>query len=152
MPQPFWKVTRPFILLVKLVSHVTQVSQTVCDYQSTNLIFFSRWFRSAPGPPDDVRATPVSRKEIRVRWKQPKEPNGIIREYKLFFSTVINRPPVNDSSNNVYMLRTDGNKTSQYLKNLESETVYYFWVRARTSVGTGNASEVVKQRTVEESK
>lgn len=107
---------------------------------------------SVPGPPVNIRAIPVFRKEIRVRWDQPKEPNGIIREYKLFFSTVIDRPPINDTSINVYMLRTQGNKTSQYLKNLESDTLYYFWVRASTSIGTGNASKVVHQRTVEESK
>jgi len=105
-----------------------------------------------PGPPADVQAIPVYRKEIRVRWKEPKEPNGIIREYKLFFSTNIERPYNNDSSMKVYMASTNGNVTSVNVKSLESDTVYYFWVVARTSVGTGNASKTVKQRTEEKSK
>ncbi|XP_048588601.1 Down syndrome cell adhesion molecule-like protein 1 isoform X2 [Nematostella vectensis] len=103
-----------------------------------------------PGAPSNVRAIPVSSRKIRVRWDTPMEPNGIIREYRVLYSKVVSRPLANDTSEFVHMLRTNNsNVTSLYLTDMESDTLYYFWVRAITAVGIGNASEVVSKRTME---
>lgn len=44
------------------------------------------------------------------------------------------------------------NTTSKTLSELESVTEYFFWVKASTSKGFGDASVVVKQTTKEKSK
>lgn len=79
------------------------------------------------------------------------EPNGIIRTYLLYYSKTISDPLLTNS-NKVMELRISGNITSKYLPGLESDTEYYFWVKASTSVGVGNGSAVVRQTTKDTSK
>lgn len=79
------------------------------------------------------------------------EPNGIIIAYRLYYSKII-RNPLEDNSNKVKVIQLAGNTTSKKPPKLESITEYFFWVKARTSVGFGNASVVVRQTTQESSK
>ena len=79
------------------------------------------------------------------------EPNGIIRTYLLYYSKTISDPLITNS-NKVVELRVTGNITSKYLPGLESDTEYFFWVKASTSVGIGNASAVFRQTTKDASK
>ena len=79
------------------------------------------------------------------------EPNGIITTYRLYYSKTIS-DPLAINSDKVTDVRLAGNFTSKELADLESLTEYYFWVKASTSVGFGNASAVVRQTTKEMSK
>lgn len=97
-----------------------------------------------PGPPHDVRAVPVSRAVIRVLWKLPLEPNGIIREYNASYSRDASGK---SGGKNLLLL---GNYTFVELS-LEEDTVYYFWVKAKTSKGYGNASKMVERKTEDKS-
>lgn len=106
---------------------------------------------SVPGPPSRVQAIPVFKQTIRVLWDPPIEPNGIIRTYLLYYSKTVNGPLL-INSNKVTELKIIGNITSNYLSKLESDTEYFFWVKASTSVGVGNASTVVRQTTKDKSK
>lgn len=106
---------------------------------------------SVPGPPSRVQAIPVSKQTIRIIWDAPVEPNGIIRTYLLYYSKTVSDPLL-INSNKVTELRISGNTTSEYLPLLESDTEYFFWVKASTSVGVGNASTVVRQTTKDKSK
>lgn len=106
---------------------------------------------SVPGPPSRVQAIPVSKQTIRALWDPPIEPNGIIRTYLLYYSKTVNDPLLTNS-NKVTELKISGNITSKYLPWLESDTEYFFWVKASTSVGVGNASTVVRQTTKDKSK
>ncbi|XP_074633719.1 cell adhesion molecule DSCAML1-like isoform X3 [Acropora palmata] len=104
-----------------------------------------------PGPPSNVHAVPVSIKTIRVLWDPPIEPNGIIIAYRLFYSKAISDPLVTNADK-VTEVSIAGNYTSKILAKLESITEYFFWVKASTSVGFGNASVVVRQTTMEKIK
>lgn len=110
----------------------------------------ARFLFSVPGPPSNVEAVPVSLKTIRVLWDPPSEPNGIIITYRLFYSKAISGPPVTNADK-VTEVSVAGNSTSKILAKLESITEYFFWVKASTSVGFGNASDVVRQTTREKS-
>ena len=121
-----------------------------------NLLFFyfsliNKCSVSVPGPPSGVQAIPVSKQTIRVLWDPPIEPNGIIRTYLLYYSKTVNDPFLTNS-NKVTELKIIGNITSNYLPRLESDTEYFFWVKASTSIGVGNASTVVRQTTKDKSK
>lgn len=116
--------------------------------------FLLRYYKfsvSVPGPPSRVQAIPVSKQTIRIIWDAPVEPNGIIRTYLLYYSKTVSDPLL-INSNKVTELRISGNTTSEYLPLLESDTEYFFWVKASTSVGVGNASTVVRQTTKDKSK
>lgn len=115
-----------------------------CMYLRAKFIF------SVPGPPSNVHAVPVSIKTIRVLWDPPIEPNGIITAYRLFYSKAISDPLVTNADK-VTEVSIAGNYTSKILAKLESITEYFFWVKASTSVGFGNASVVVRQTTMEKS-
>lgn len=101
-----------------------------------------------PGPPSNVQAVPVFRQTIRVLWDPPLEPNGIITAYLLFYSKTISDLRATNAVK-VTEVPLAGNTTSKRLPNLESITEYFFWVKASTSVGFGNASIVVTQATKE---
>lgn len=98
-----------------------------------------------PGPPSNVQAIPVFKQTIRVLWDPPLEPNGIIREYRLYYRKSIADSLLTDPTEHVL----SGNMTSKYLPQLESETEYSFWVKASTSIGVGGNSTVVTQMTQE---
>lgn len=107
---------------------------------------------SVPGPPSRVQAIPVSRQTIRVLWDPPLEPNGIITTYILYYSKTATSDSLLTNSDKMMEARISRNTTSKYLPGLESDTEYYFWVKASTSIGVGNASAVVRQTTKDTSK
>ena len=82
-------------------------------------------------------------------WNPPLEPNGIILNYKLVYYTRNKRVGKNSAGSEVTKL-VDGDTTSHFLRGLEAHATYYFWVQARTSVGYGNKSAVIEQKTRDE--
>ena len=45
---------------------------------------------TAPGPPVDVQVVVVNSTSLKVTWKAPSDPNGIIVAYKVFYTFTVN--------------------------------------------------------------
>lgn len=89
-----------------------------------------------PGPVDYFEAAPLGSSAFYLIWKQPEEPNGNLRGYKIFYEKVegtkigpqIERePPIRDPL-----------QTRAKLAGLEPNTKYRLHIRATTIAGEGN--------------
>ena len=76
-----------------------------------------------PGPPQFHKVTRYGR-YLRVAWKPPSEPNGIIRDYLLRM--------VNGTTDTV-----DADTRMYWFEGLEPETDYVIHINAKTSAGVG---------------
>uniref|UniRef100_A0A8C1KCP1 protein-tyrosine-phosphatase n=1 Tax=Cyprinus carpio TaxID=7962 RepID=A0A8C1KCP1_CYPCA len=89
-----------------------------------------------PVPKEFVRATP-SEDRISLQWKEPLEPNGIITQYEISYSSVhsfdpsvpLLRPPV--------LVSLPWNTSRHNFTQLHPGTTYQFLIRASTSKGYG---------------
>uniref|UniRef100_A0A673I5M5 Receptor-type tyrosine-protein phosphatase kappa n=1 Tax=Sinocyclocheilus rhinocerous TaxID=307959 RepID=A0A673I5M5_9TELE len=89
-----------------------------------------------PVPKEFVRATP-SEDKISLQWKEPLEPNGIITQYEISYSSVhsfdpsvaLLRPPV--------LVSLPWNTSRHNFAQLHPGTTYQFLIRASTSKGYG---------------
>uniref|UniRef100_A0A671T2W5 Receptor-type tyrosine-protein phosphatase kappa n=1 Tax=Sinocyclocheilus anshuiensis TaxID=1608454 RepID=A0A671T2W5_9TELE len=89
-----------------------------------------------PVPKEFVRATP-SEDKISLQWKEPLEPNGIITQYEISYSSVhsfdpsvaLLRPPV--------LVSLPWNTSRHNFTQLHPGTTYQFLIRASTSKGYG---------------
>uniref|UniRef100_A0A8C1CEH6 protein-tyrosine-phosphatase n=1 Tax=Cyprinus carpio carpio TaxID=630221 RepID=A0A8C1CEH6_CYPCA len=89
-----------------------------------------------PVPKEFVKATP-SEDKISLQWKEPLEPNGIITQYEISYSSVhsfdpsvpLLRPPV--------LVSLPWNTSRHNFTQLHSGTTYQFLIRASTSKGYG---------------
>ncbi|XP_069481213.1 immunoglobulin superfamily DCC subclass member 4 isoform X2 [Ambystoma mexicanum] len=88
-------------------------------------------------PPSELQLYPISSYAVRAMWRPPAEPNGVIVEYMILYSTNNTQP------NHLWSLLTrEGNISSAEVKGLESGTRYFFKMGARTSAGAGPLSAV----------
>lgn len=94
------------------------------------------YLRSEPGPVDYFEAAPLGSSAFYLIWKQPEEPNGNLRGYKIFYEKVegtkigpqIERePPIRDPS-----------QTRAKLAGLEPNTKYRLHIKAMTVAGEGD--------------
>lgn len=84
---------------------------------------------SVPGSPTNISLTPLNKTTISVQWDSPASPNGVILGYQIY---------MNDS-----IIYTSNSLLTSYIStNLNPNTVYSYSVRARTSVGYGNYSDI----------
>ncbi|XP_037393567.1 receptor-type tyrosine-protein phosphatase kappa isoform X19 [Pygocentrus nattereri] len=89
-----------------------------------------------PVPSASLKATPFEDR-IFLHWKEPLEPNGIITQYEISYSSVrsfdpsvsLLRPPV--------MVSLPWNSSHHVFSQLHPGTTYQFLIRARTSKGFG---------------
>ncbi|XP_072533102.1 receptor-type tyrosine-protein phosphatase kappa isoform X5 [Salminus brasiliensis] len=89
-----------------------------------------------PVPSASLKATPFEDR-IFLHWKEPLEPNGIITQYEISYSSVrsfdpsvpLLRPPV--------MVSLPWNASHHVFSQLHPGTTYQFLIRARTSKGFG---------------
>ncbi|XP_059350837.1 neuroglian-like [Daphnia carinata] len=88
-----------------------------------------------PGPVDYFEAAPLGSSAFYLIWKQPEEPNGNLRGYKIFYEKVegtkiepqIDRePPIRDPT-----------QTRAKLAGLEPNTKYRLHIKAMTIAGEG---------------
>ncbi len=107
---------------------------------------FSLILSSEPGPPEQLRAAAASPHEILVTWKPPSEPNGVITGYILHYRKSMD----GSSSQHEFNLNADAN--SQTLHGLEVGKEYEIWINAKTRIGTGMRTGLVKARTMTKSK
>lgn len=91
---------------------------------------------SGPGPVDYFEAAPLGSSAFYLIWKQPEEPNGNLRGYKIFYEKVegtkigpqIERePPIRDPT-----------QTRAKLAGLEPNTKYRLHIKAMTIAGEGD--------------
>ena len=82
----------------------------------------------APSKPRSLKVVSVNSSSITLQWMTPETPNGIITQYSLQFdATVIN------FSSNMLMYTVSG---------LLPETIYSLQVKAHTSAGAGQPSDM----------
>ena len=92
------------------------------------LLFFAL-HSTAPGPPTEFRGKVLSDKEINITWKEPINPNGIIRKYHIrAFETSTKRE--------VYKRTVPKGRYKQevqYVPNLYPFTIFTFTIQAETT-------------------
>lgn len=91
-----------------------------------------------PGPPTDLTGNPDEENstQLTLHWQPPKEPNGNITKYRIFYSTDPNTPVKDWKS-----VLVDGSKLTEKFTGLEPGTTYYFEMQARTKKGWGRHSK-----------
>ncbi|XP_037086428.1 Down syndrome cell adhesion molecule-like protein Dscam2 isoform X6 [Pollicipes pollicipes] len=88
-----------------------------------------------PEPPADIKALPMSPDSILVSWREPAQPNGVIKRYTVYFKEEGSREP--------QMHRVTPFQLSYRASGLKKTQKYQFWVKAETSMGEGDASQMV---------
>ncbi|XP_041074629.1 immunoglobulin superfamily DCC subclass member 4-like isoform X2 [Polyodon spathula] len=88
-------------------------------------------------PPSGLQLSPLGPHSVLVRWQPPLEPNGLIVEYVVLYSSNSTQPDSMWSS-----LSREGNIFSAEVKGLESGTRYFFKMGAKTVMGAGPYSQV----------
>ncbi|XP_060603445.1 protogenin-like [Ruditapes philippinarum] len=90
-----------------------------------------------PSPPEILRAEVVSPGTVKLKWGPPKQQNGIITSYIIYYNSKNDVPDVAWS-----FIHQNASHTSLVLEDLKNE-VYYFKLRACTNAGAGNTSRVI---------
>ena len=85
----------------------------------------------------------MSSVSIHVKWEEPAEPNGVIKDYIISYGTSKNYQPIEIS--------VTGKTMERVLDGLNKFTTYFIKVRGKTSKN-GNASEILNATTYEDSK
>ncbi|XP_064602809.1 phosphatidylinositol phosphatase PTPRQ-like [Liolophura sinensis] len=85
---------------------------------------------AVPGPPEDVKPTPVNSTSVKLSWKPPTFPNGEIMEYTIY----------HNQSKRSHRVKSDQN--SVVIGGLKIWTVYNFTISARTKAGAGQRVSV----------
>ena len=86
-----------------------------------------------PTSPQFVNVDAISSTSLNVTWQPPKEANGVILNYIIYYQRV-----ESDERYSTVAMSTERNKI---IKNLKPYTNYSFEVAANTSVGYGNNSD-----------
>ncbi|XP_070601153.1 receptor-type tyrosine-protein phosphatase F isoform X2 [Erythrolamprus reginae] len=92
-------------------------------------------------PPLKVQARMLSASTMLVQWKQPEEPNGLVRGYRVYYTTDPHLPLSMWQKHNT----DDSHLTT--VGSLITETTYSIRVLAFTSVGDGPPSDVIQVKT-----
>jgi len=95
----------------------------------------------APGSaPRNVQAKGTSGNSFGATWLPPLEPNGIIRGYRLYYSTDLKKEI------SQWQFKTSAfNQTD--VTGLQTHTTYYFKVRSYNSAGTGPLTDLYAVKT-----
>ncbi|XP_022247937.1 tyrosine-protein phosphatase Lar-like isoform X3 [Limulus polyphemus] len=97
---------------------------------------------SKPGSaPRNVQARPLSSSTVVIQWDPPKEPNGQVTGYKVYFTTQPNLPTTNWDTQNV------DSSTLTTVSDMTPQTIYTIRVQAFTSRGPGPLSAPVQVKT-----
>ncbi|RWS15894.1 tyrosine-protein phosphatase 99A-like protein [Dinothrombium tinctorium] len=94
-----------------------------------------------PSPPRNLSITHVDDTSIKLKWEEPKQANGIIKEYQIH---ILNLNRNETESRSVY----DPQRVKQYtVGNLRPFTSYKIWVQALNRKHGGNYSNAVQAKT-----
>ncbi|XP_072174378.1 protogenin B-like [Diadema setosum] len=94
-------------------------------------------------PPSSVEAEPVDPHTVKVIWKPPAKPNGIITRYTVMYQKDPNVPEESWECE-----QKDGSSHHSTIESLSSDTKYYFKVRAGTQAGDGPPTDAVAAQTL----
>ena len=83
------------------------------------------------GSPDEKNFT-----QMALQWQPPREPNGNITKYRIYYTTDPNIPVKDWKS-----VEADGSKLTKEITGLKQGTTYYFEMQARTRKGWGRHSK-----------
>ncbi|XP_033624350.1 neogenin-like isoform X11 [Asterias rubens] len=109
------------------------------------LVTTNKTFESAPGsPPRSLTVVRVenSSTALGLNWQPPKNPNGQITGYTIYYSTTNS----NDKEEWIMDYIT-GEDLTRTIHGLTSDTMYYFKIQSHTSRGEGPISDVVSAST-----
>ncbi|XP_076324659.1 protogenin A-like isoform X2 [Tachypleus tridentatus] len=96
-----------------------------------------------PGPPIFLNWSVVDVHTIRVSWRKPIHPNGIIQKYQVLYNTHMK----NTNMLNAWHIKEEsGNRRHSIIGGLASNQKYFLLLRAATSAGVGISSPVVSFR------
>ncbi|XP_054706437.1 tyrosine-protein phosphatase Lar-like isoform X2 [Uloborus diversus] len=91
--------------------------------------------------PRNVQATPLSSSTVVIQWDPPKEPNGQVTGYRVYYTTTPNLPTQAWQSQIV-----DNNQLTT-ISNLQTHAIYTIRVQAFTSRGPGPMSPPIRMKT-----
>ncbi|GIY49793.1 neogenin [Caerostris darwini] len=99
---------------------------------------------SPSSPPRDLTVIPSEEdaSSVSLSWQPPKQPNGQITGYVIYYTTDITQKERDWVVEGII-----GDKLSTTLRNLVSDTVYYFKIQARNTKGYGPLSSEVMYKT-----
>ncbi|CAI8041621.1 Tyrosine-protein phosphatase Lar [Geodia barretti] len=106
---------------------------------------FINTLEDVPSAPVDIGVESVNSTAVAIKWSPPLSPNGILLFYKITYDgyKISEGNDVNTPENEHSVPATGGN--SAVLFGLQSGFTYSFEVRANTSVGFGDGSQVTFQ-------
>ncbi|XP_049318827.1 neural cell adhesion molecule L1.1 isoform X2 [Astyanax mexicanus] len=92
-----------------------------------------------PGAPTDLRCESPSQTKLSLHWNHPHKPNGVLRGYVLHYQA----QGVDGSPSEVQMVTIHDPSLNNYtLDNLDSQSRYFFSLRAETHAGLGEEAKV----------
>ncbi|KAB5517058.1 hypothetical protein PHYPO_G00185100 [Pangasianodon hypophthalmus] len=94
-----------------------------------------------PVPSASLKATPFEDR-IFLHWKEPLEPNGVITQYEISYSSVSSFDPSVPLLRPPLMVSLPFNASHHVFSQLHPGTTYHFTIRARTSKGFGPATTI----------
>ncbi|CAN7983778.1 unnamed protein product, partial [Ixodes hexagonus] len=94
-----------------------------------------------PTVPRDITWAPLDLGSIRVHWKAPELPNGVIQNYHIFYNA--SEPDIMQMDK--WLTRSEpGTQLTSVLNGLAINTVYSLRLQAQTSAGRGPLTQVIK--------
>lgn len=86
-----------------------------------------------------MKAIVTSATSIKLEWEEPKNPNGIINGYNIYYDQLI--------QNISAYITVVGTKTYHEFQNMAENRTYYFWITAKTEIGEGTSTPIINQST-----
>ncbi|KAK6631106.1 hypothetical protein RUM43_014202 [Polyplax serrata] len=110
-----------------------------------SMVVFNTTFEAIPSSaPRDLTVVPVEKNptHVNLNWQPPKQANGQITGYVIFYTTDYEAPEKDWIPQNIV-----GDKLTAVIKGLNPSTTYYFKIQARNSKGYGPLSTRVSFKT-----
>lgn len=94
----------------------------------------------APGPPSAVYFPDVTNTAVRIVWEPPRQPNGLIRGYRVAYG--LRAEPPAPQAYTMVDDTLDSGRRSYEVTGLQRNTYYVFAVTAETRLGWGVPAEL----------
>lgn len=114
---------------------------TFCHFLTIFLSSAFSFVSTDPGRPWNLVLKARSSSVITVQWQEPRNPNGIIRKYKIIYTD-------NPSTDEKAWKSQEAGGTSASLRSLKRDVKYWVRVAAFTSVGIGENSKIATVKTL----
>ena len=112
---------------------------------ASHFLLYPLPFYVAPSEPLSFTVVSMNSTAIMVSWQPPAMPNGVIRDYNVWYDQTLNC----NGSLVSFSDSVTGSVLMYTFTELEEDTLYVFYVSAETSAGEGEAA-MVMERTSED--